>query len=79
MDRAYTVAEIDALRSACEQRWLFGTTASRGSGTFFSRSYRESEKDNGVEEMVRTYMIAGITAADIYAKDAAPPQEVRNE
>lgn len=68
-ERAYTVREIDELRSACESRWLFGTTASLGDGWHHSRSYRSEEKDKGVEELVRTYMLAGIVAEDIYAED----------
>lgn len=69
-ERAYTVREIDALRQACETRWLYGTTnlSGRGGG-FCSRQYRSEEKDAGVEQMVRTYMVAGITADDIYAED----------
>jgi hypothetical protein len=71
-ERAYTVAEIDQLRSACEMRWLWGT-ASFGTGRSgqVSRSYREEERAVGVEQLVRTYMLAGITAADIYAEDQA--------
>ena len=68
-ERAYTVREIDALRRACERRWLYGTTASLGAGTHTSRTFRSEEKDKGVEELVRTYMLAGIVAEDIYAED----------
>ena len=68
MDRAYTVAEIDALRRACELRYLYGTTRTTNlSGA--SRSYREDEKIKAVEEMVRTYMLAGKVAQDIYDAD----------
>ena len=67
-DRAYTVAELDALREACEMRWLFGTTHPRHMKLSFS--YRPEEKAIAVEQRVRTYMIAGITAAHIYAEDA---------
>lgn len=72
-ERAYTVKEIDALRRACEQRWLFGTTSHSGSRT--SGSYRQEEKDAGVEQLVRTYMLAGLTADDIYAADSPSPQQ----
>ena len=74
MDRAYTVREIDDLRRACEQRWLFGSTY-RGPGQHSSRSYRSEEKDTGVEEMVRTYILAGIVADDIYAADRPPASD----
>jgi hypothetical protein len=64
MSRAYTVAEIDALRQLCESKYLFGTFFPKGIG-FCGRSFRESDKILAVEEMVRTYMLAGITANDI--------------
>jgi len=64
MSRAYTVAEIDALRQLCESKYLFGTFFPKSIG-FCSRSFRESDKILAVEEMVRTYMLAGITANDI--------------
>lgn len=66
MERAYTVAEIDALRSVCKMRWLFGTTEP---GNSFSRSYKAEELDHGVEQLVRTYMLAGLTAGDILEQD----------
>jgi len=65
--RAYTVVEIDALRSAVEMRWLFGTTA--WSGSVASRCYTEADKIKAVEEMTRTYMLAGITAHDLIEQD----------
>lgn len=68
-ERKYTVVDVDALRCACELRWLRGTT-NLGSGIFCSRAYKERDKDCGVEEMVRTYMIAGVTAEQIYEADA---------
>jgi hypothetical protein len=72
--RAYTVAEIDALRSALEVRWVWGTTAqsqTRG----MSRPYYHEDKIKGVEELVRTAMLAGHTAEDIYAADREPIEE----
>lgn len=71
MERAYTVAEIDSLRIACRQRWLYGTTAISGSGV--SRGFRQNEMDSGSEELVRTYMLAGLVATDIYAADRPKP------
>lgn len=81
--RKYTAREVDELRSVCETKWLYGTTyweyptdtASIDSdGIFFantrmSRAYREEEKVKAVEELVRTYMLAGITAKDIIEED----------
>lgn len=66
--RAYTVKEIDDLRQACEMRFLWGTTNPTGE-MYCSRQYKESEKILAVEELVRTYMTAGITAEDIQKQD----------
>ncbi len=65
--RSYTVAEIDDLREACTLRWLFGTAFP----TFGSqgRVYNQEQKVRCVEELVRTYMLAGIIAEDIYEED----------
>jgi hypothetical protein len=68
MERAYTVSEIDELRRACEMRWLFGTT-NHNTQSGMSKSYREEEKSACVENLVRTYMMAGKIAEDIYAAD----------
>ena len=65
-ERRYTVGEIDNLRAACEMRFFYGTTAPRED---FSASYDPNEKNKAVEEMVRTYMLAGITADDIRKAD----------
>lgn len=68
--KCYSVKEIDELRVACERRWLYGTTRpSGGQGVSWSRSYEEEEMTSCVEELVRTYMIAGVTAEDIYKED----------
>jgi len=65
-ERSYTVAEIDALRRAVETKWLFGSyTGHTGS----SRCYYENEKVRAVEELVRTHMLAGHTADDLYASE----------
>lgn len=73
-ERAYTVREVDQLRMACEARYLYGTSCPvfSGNGTGSSRPYREDVKAACVEQMVRTYMSAGITAADIYKEDQPP-------
>lgn len=71
MSKPYTVREIDALRTACEARWLFGTTD--WGQHLSSRSYRPEERDRGVEEMLRTYIMAGIRADEIYAEDGVEP------
>lgn len=68
MERAYTVKEIDALRAAAKERFMWGTTKCI-QGSCFSRSFRPNEVAIGTEELVRTYMLAGITAQDIYDAD----------
>lgn len=68
MERRYTVAEIDDLRRMCDLRFLFGTTYPSNE-TRWSHSYQAGERERAVEEMVRTYLLAGITADDIRAAD----------
>lgn len=66
---AYTVSQIDELRRACERKYLYGTTKPRPSSDALSRSYNEGDMTKTVEERVRTYMLAGIYAQDIYESD----------
>lgn len=66
-DRAYTVREIDALRQACEHKYIWGTYGYVEGR--YPRGYRESEMRVAVEEMVRTHMLAGHTADDLYASE----------
>lgn len=66
-ERACTVSEIDALRSAVKTRWMFGTTMLPKHAV--SATYNATEMGIEVEQRVRTYMAAGITADDIYAED----------
>ena len=75
MSRAYTVQEIDDLRRVMEQRYLFGTTAP-ADGLRNSRTYRETDMIKAVEEMVRTSMLAGITASDVRRADLPDPSLV---
>jgi hypothetical protein len=51
-DRAYTVAEIDRMRTAVE--WM------QSDGP-----YRPSERVHEIEERLRTYMLAGIDPQDL--------------
>jgi hypothetical protein len=67
-ERAYTVAEIDDLRAVCEFRYIWGTTfLIEPMGT--SREYNEQDMNKYVEDELRTYMLAGITAQDIRDED----------
>jgi hypothetical protein len=68
MSRSYTVEEIDALRRVCEMRWIWGSSILPANGGT-SRCYRSEDKDRGVEELVRTAILAGHTANDIYEAD----------
>lgn len=64
MKKAYTVKEIDALRNACDERYM-----SRYVPGAVYTGYSDSKRILAVEEMVRTYMLAGITAEDIIEAD----------
>lgn len=64
-ERSYTISELDALRQAVDTKWLFGTYYPPLSGGS-SRSYFEHERTKAVEELVRTHMLAGHTANDLY-------------
>ncbi len=66
-ERSYTVGELDELRRAVENKWLYGSYCRPHSGC--SRSFREDEKTKCVEQIVRTHMIAGHTAADLYESE----------
>jgi len=68
MKKKYSVAEIDALRHVCENIYLWGTPNPSQDRTSMSRSYQEADKAVEVEEMCRTYMLAGITAEDLYGE-----------
>lgn len=72
-ERSYTVSELDALRNAVERKWLFGSYR-LGIQCRMSRSYREEEKTKAVEEIVRTHMLAGHTADDLYASEPKPAE-----
>lgn len=68
MERKYSVAEIDALRRAVDNQYLWGRySGPRGDGC--SGSFKETDKAKVVEERVRTYMLAGITAEDLLAEE----------
>lgn len=64
-ERKYSVNEIDALRRAVENKYLYGSYAQRFAINRTSRCYREEEKAVVVEQQVRTHMLAGHTAEDL--------------
>jgi len=62
--RSYTVKEIDDLRSVVGTIWDWGSLdPDQWDGC--SRACKPDERARCVEEEVRTYMLAGITADDI--------------
>lgn len=67
-ERAYTVAEIDRLREVLDMRYLYGTSNLKMINGC-SRTCRPEEKAAIVEQQLRTYMLAGITAEDIEKAD----------
>lgn len=69
IERAYTVQEIERLRQACETKFLYGRFGGRPG---FSRPHNERDMAVCVEEMTRTYMLAGLIAADLYASEREP-------
>lgn len=69
-EKRYSVSELEALRQAVENKWLYGSYR-LPTGSAFSRSYREEEKTKAVEEIVRTHMIAGHTAEDLHASEGS--------
>lgn len=64
MDRQYNIHEIDALRAAVRNKYLWGSYRPPNQGGS-SRSYKEDEMARVVEEEVRTLMIAGLTADEL--------------
>ncbi len=68
-ERKYSVSEIGELRRACEDIWLWGSCSQAQRCGMMSRPHYANEKAVGVEELARTYMLAGVTAADLYESE----------
>lgn len=66
-ERAYTVQEIDALRQAVDNKYLFGRYRgpAESEDCTNSRPFMEKDRVLTVEQRVRTHMLAGHTAADL--------------
>ncbi len=68
-ERAYTVAELDALRCVVEHKFLYGQYRERTTRQIqahcWSRPYREEDRLATIEQQVRTHMLAGNTAQDL--------------
>lgn len=74
-ERKYTVSEIDALRRAFENKYIWGwyggppyTGPGQGGS---SRSYSEKEKVLAVEQQIQTAMMAGHTADDLFESESS--------
>ena len=67
-EKKYSVSELDPLRRAVENKWLWGSYR-MPTHAGFSRSYSENDRVIAVEEKVRTHMLAGHTADDLYASE----------
>lgn len=75
-ERAYTVEELDALRALIRNKLKNGVYDINAIPTIFrmndtGRDYATSK----VEELVRTHMLAGHTAQDLYASEQSPTQQ----
>jgi hypothetical protein len=67
-DRAYTVAEIDALRRAIFKRHDFWWARGGGTREFYNENAAVIAANKAtVEDELRTYMLAGVTAEDVEA------------
>lgn len=69
-DRRYTVAEIDALRAA-----VTASLRPRRAPSPHEHHFNLPSSGLSIEERVRTYMLAGITAEDVLAADAEERQK----
>ena len=86
--RAYTVKEIDDLLSVVHWRVNFGSTYStppekghenESTTRWGMRSWSIGEEDKVVNEIVRTYMTAGLTADDIREQDRKDGEKYQAE
>lgn len=61
--KQYSVEAIDAMRSLCRNKILFGAYVPKSN--MISKAYVENELFFQIEEMVRTHMMAGNTPDDL--------------
>lgn len=72
-ERAYTVSEINDLRQAVENKYLYGAYRGARFVGHNPQTYFEPRKTTIVEEQVRTHMLAGHTAEDLLATEPELP------
>lgn len=66
-ERKYSVGEIDDLRCAIENKYLFGRYSfPQNVEATINKNYYPNEKVKFVEETVRTHMLAGHIAQDSF-------------
>lgn len=68
-ERKYSVAELDALRIAVRNKFVWGRYIPVPMRGVMSRCFRDGEIENSVEQMVRTHMLSGHTSEDLYASE----------
>lgn len=73
-ERAYTVSEIQELRSVCENKFLWGSYSGPvlEDGTSYSIQYQRGEKTAAVLAETEFWMRAGKTARDLLDSEKAP-------
>ena len=64
-ERKYSIREIDKMRAKVENKWLWGCFDGNPSSGCWSRTYNREEKIKAVEEMLRTYIVAGLGPEDL--------------
>lgn len=67
--RIYTPDELEALRLAADNKFLWGSYGGPRPGGEISRMYQAGEKSGAVEQMVRDLMSAGHTAEELRANE----------
>jgi hypothetical protein len=71
-ERAYTVQEIDHLRRVISEKYVWGSYHGPPSDGSMSIPYYRRELEVSVENQLRTYMLAGLTADDLLASEKKP-------
>ena len=65
MAKKYSIAKIDRMRWAVKHKYIFGCRPSEAHGDMTSQAYSEDKVTTCVEEILRTYMIAGVEPGEL--------------